>query len=272
MQADIQAKNAARQALVDDLEARKPTKTPDTPAPVSEAPSRAGIKGSMSGSGTPGAATPGLRDLEVDEMDADGEDDEGSYAATPAARTAAEGETPRYASGDDADAYGDDDDDDLFGDADADGEEDGGGGGEAGDLSGLAAQAVSGSGAEQSANTPGAGAGEDEDGGDDADGEEDEDDPMAAMLREELGEMAAAPGTPMDQDARDDASRDILDQFAAASADAQGTGSPYPAAHASSPAMDYSAVEGGVGMRRLAEGVAPDDDEEESSDDSSDDD
>lgn len=269
MQADIQAKNAARQALVDDLEARKPTKTPDTPAPAGDAQSRAGTKGRMSGSGTPGA-TPGLRDLEVDDMDADGEDDEGSYAATPAARTAAEGETPRYASGDDADAYGEDDDDDLFGDADADGEDDGTGG-EAGDLSGLAAQAVSGPGGGQLAGTPGVAADDDADG--DTDGEEDEDDPMAAMLREELGEMAAVPGTPMDQDARDAASRDILDQFAAASnADAPGSGSPFPAAHASSPAMDYSAVEGGVGMRRLAEGVTPDDDEEESSDDSSDDD
>jgi transcription initiation factor TFIID subunit 7 len=99
---------------------------------------------------------------------------------------------------------------------------------------------------------------------------EEEEDEMAAMLRAELGNLvtdsspaAMSVGTPgAEAQAQADA-YNALNNFAMA-----GGMEALPFEPASSPAYrEYSGVEGGVGMRRLAEGVEEDDDSSDESDD-----
>jgi hypothetical protein len=248
MQEDIQTKVAARQMLLDELEAAKPA-----PLPQAVDQGKATVTGATT---TPGAGTPygnGAGDVD---MDAEGEDEE---AVTPAGMVGRpEGNSLAFSRQQEAD------EDDLFGD---EGTEDGTAGGTAEEDGGGEAE-----GDEEEEDDE---EGEEEDvdhGGVVAMGEEEEEmgeeeeNEMAALLRTEFlvtepspaPMSAATPGA--EAQAQADAYNALNDFTMAGGVDAM------PLEAASSPAYEYP-TEGIVGMRRLAEGV---DEDDESSDDSED--
>lgn len=281
MQADVQTKVSARQVLIDELEAAKPK-----PAPR---PSAEPGKASAPASGLPSNAETPLQDVDMEDADAEGEDE----GVTPAAARP-DGESPAFEEEDEEDLFGDegtedgtaagtgdeggDGVDDGEGEEDAEGEEEDGGD-EGEDASGDEEGGDDDADGEGEGDEEGAGVGAREQGGDgeeyDEDGDgvgmgDEEEDEMAAMLRAELGDLvtdsspaAMSVGTPgAEAQAQADA-YNALNNFAMA-----GGMEALPFEPASSPAYrEYSGVEGGVGMRRLAEGVEEDDDSSDESDD-----
>lgn len=284
MQADINTKQSSRQALLDNIERNKPQ-------PISIVGSSTGGQGlsaaPKSSTQTPVGATPS-GNVDLEDADAEGEDDDTGGAGTPdIARR--DGESPASS----------DEDDDLFGDGDADGEGVGQAGTEGGDTDAEGEGEVEGEmplhdrNAYRGASDLQASADDDLQEYQDA-GEDDE---MAAMLRAELGDLAGDnPSNELDQgmtpgmideqalhdmaallpasspvqDGLDQGDADVvnaLDHFVTSGAMEDASA----AFSMSSPAYDYSVVEGGVGRRRLAEGAAAGDDDDDDDDDSSDD-